>query len=179
METPLSPERQREVLRERARMLAAVPDSGEHTHPRIEVVEFLLASERYALESRFVREVCHLKQYTPLPCTPAFVLGLINVRSQVVSVIDIRKFFDLPERGISDLNRVIIVRSDAMELGILADAIVGVKAMLRESVRPALATMSGVHSDFVRGITREGITVLDIERVLSDKRIIVHEEIDE
>ena len=47
------------------------------------------------LSPDFVREVYPLKDYTPLPCTPPFVLGLVNVRGQIISVIDIKKFFDI------------------------------------------------------------------------------------
>jgi purine-binding chemotaxis protein CheW len=72
------PEKIQEILKARACELAREPrrDDAEH----VEIVEFMLANERYGLESCYVREVYPLKDYTPLPCTPSFVLGLINVR---------------------------------------------------------------------------------------------------
>jgi purine-binding chemotaxis protein CheW len=63
----------------------------------IEVVEFLLAHEKYGIESKCVREVYPLKELTPVPCTPSFVRSIINVRGKILSVIDIKKFFELPE----------------------------------------------------------------------------------
>lgn len=89
------------ILKERARLLAQEPEKKE-AGDTIEILEFSLAHERYGIETSFIREVYPLKEYTPLPCTPAFVFGLINVRGQVLSIIDMRKFFELPEKGISD-----------------------------------------------------------------------------
>ena len=119
----LKEEEKKEILHARARALAREPKKKEEIEKSIEVVEFLLAYERYGIESRFVREVYPLRELTPLPCTPAFVLGIINVRGQILSVIDIKKFFDLPEKGLTDLNKVIIVHGGGLDLGILADLI--------------------------------------------------------
>ena len=79
------------ILRERALALAAEPGETQTLAQSIEVVEFLLAHERYAVESAYVREVYPLENLTPLPCTPAFVLGIVNLRGEIVSVIDLRK----------------------------------------------------------------------------------------
>src|SRR5687768_807799 len=82
-----------EILKKRAKQLAAEP-SQEKDGDSLEVIEFLLAHERYGMSSSHVREVFPLKDYTPVPGTPAFIIGVINVRSRVVSVTDIRRFFD-------------------------------------------------------------------------------------
>ena len=84
------------VLEERALALAIEPARAEADDEWIEVVEFTLAHERYAVASEHVREVYPLEDFTPLPCTPHFVLGIINLRGEILSVIDIKKFFDLP-----------------------------------------------------------------------------------
>ncbi len=66
-------------------------DIAEET---IELVEFTLARGRYALEAKHVREVYPLRGLTPLPCTPSFILGIINVRGQLMAVTDLREFVD-------------------------------------------------------------------------------------
>src|SRR5579859_1438162 len=70
------------VLKARAKSLAQENKVMEGAEQHLEVVEFLLAYEKYGIESSYVREIYPLKELTPLPCTPAFVLGLINVRGQ-------------------------------------------------------------------------------------------------
>src|SRR5208282_3436424 len=94
-----------------------------------ELLEFRLAQERYALESRWVREVSAFKELTPLPCCPPFVLGIVNVRGRILPVLDLKKFFDLPEKGLTDLHRIVLVGDNSLELGILADTIVGVRSV--------------------------------------------------
>ncbi|HMF47507.1 MAG TPA: chemotaxis protein CheW, partial [Candidatus Saccharimonadales bacterium] len=115
-------EKKKQLLKARARELARDDAKEKTAGESIEVVEFLLAYETYGIESAYVREICPLKDLTPVPCTPRFVLGIINVRGQIVSVIDMKKFFDLPDQGLTDLNKVLVLRNDRMEFGLLADA---------------------------------------------------------
>jgi len=174
-ERRLSPEEQRRILRERALALAREPEK-EETAAGLEVVEFLLAYERYGIESSYIREVYPLKDITPLPGTPPFVLGIMNVRGKILSVIDLRKFFDLPQKGLTDLNRVIIVHDDFMEFGILADAILGVRMIPVRELQPSLPTLTEVRADYLKGVTEERLVVLDGGAILSDRRIVVHDE---
>src|SRR5271169_685400 len=128
------------ILKARAEALAREPIETKDKDS-IEVVEFLLASEYYGIESRYIHEVYPIKDYTPVPGTPLFVLGLINVRGQIISVINIKKFFDMPDKGISDLNKVIIIHDDTMEFGILADSILGVRNIPLSELQPSLPTL--------------------------------------
>jgi purine-binding chemotaxis protein CheW len=173
-----SPEEKRRILRARARSLAARDKAEEHaSRLRFEVVEFVVGPEHYAIESSYICEIHPLSEFTPLPCTPAFVLGLINVRGQILSIIDIKKLLGLPEKGLTELNKVIIVQSGQMEVGILADAIVGVRLLAADELYPSLPTLTGIGAEYVKGITREPLVVLDMENILSDERLIVDEEV--
>ncbi len=166
----------KQILRARAKELGR-PSDGKTAQESLEVVEFLLADEKYGVESSYVREIYPLKELTPVPCTPPFVLGIINMRGQILSVIDIKKFFDLPEKGLTDLNKVIIIHNESMEFGILADAVVDVRATPKEEIQPPLPTLTGIREEYLIGITRERVIILDAEKLLTDKKIIVHEEI--
>lgn len=170
--TPTGEERER-ILKARAAALAREPEKRPAAGENLEVVEFLLAEERYAIETRYVREVYPLKALTALPGTPPFVLGIINARGQIVSVIDIKKFFDLPAKGLTDLNKVIILRADAMELGILADQILGVRSMSRRDIQPPLPTLTGIRQEYLKGVGRDRLVVLEAARLLSDRQIVV------
>jgi purine-binding chemotaxis protein CheW len=170
--TPAADEKKR-VLEARARLLAQETEEKTAPGDRFEIVEFLLAYEKYGIATTFVREVYPLVELTPLPRTPAFVLGVANVRGHILSVMDIKKFFDLPEKGLTDLNKLIIVRVGDMELGILADDIHGVRSVASATLQPPLPTMTGIRADYLRGLTEDSVAILDIERILTDKRIIV------
>lgn len=166
------------ILRARAQALARPPKRAPAAETLLELLEFRLAQERYAMETRYVREVHPLKDLTPLPCTPPFVLGIVNVRGHIRAVLDLKKFFDLPEKGLSDLQRIILVRSHDVELGLLADVIVGVRSIPIESLQPSLPTLTGIRSDYLKGVTAERLVVLDLAHILADPKIIIHEEVE-
>src|SRR6476661_1276514 len=100
----------RSILRARPVALAASRQRAAPAGPTLDLLEFRLAHESYAVETRYVEAVVPLKDLTPLPCTPPFVLGIVNVRGRIVPVIDVRRFFDLPQHGLMDLHRIILVR---------------------------------------------------------------------
>ncbi|HLP58214.1 MAG TPA: chemotaxis protein CheW, partial [Candidatus Deferrimicrobium sp.] len=102
----------RQILAERARQLARVEIAGEKEECPLEVVEFRLANENYALECRYIREVFFLKSLTPIPGAPDFVLGILNLRGQIVSVIDLAKFFELPAQGLNEPMWVIVLENE-------------------------------------------------------------------
>jgi len=106
------------------------------------------------------------------------VLGIVNVRGRITPVIDIKKFFDLPDKGLTDLHRVILVRGNGLELGLLADAIAGVRSILVDSLQPSLPTLTGIRGTYLKGVTAERLVVLDLARILADPKIMVHEEVE-
>ena len=167
-----------EILRARARALAqrraATTDIGDMLH----VVEFRLAHEHYALETRYVREVCPLKDLTRLPGTPPFLLGIVNVRGDLVPVIDLKRFFDLPHQGLTDLHQVIVIEGDGLLVGVLADVTVAVRSVPVNALQPALPTLTGIRADYLKGVTAHRLVVLDGSRIISDPRIVVHQEIE-
>jgi purine-binding chemotaxis protein CheW len=171
-------EKKQQLLKARARELARDSEKEKTVGEFIEVVEFLLAYEKYGIESSYIREIYPLRELTPVPCTPSFVLGIINVRGEIISVIDIKKFFELPDRGLTDLNKVIILRNKEMEFGILADVIVGVIRIPRENLQATLPTLTGIREEYLKGITADRLAILDGGKLLSDKKLIVREEVE-
>jgi purine-binding chemotaxis protein CheW len=176
-------ERLERLLEERDLRLAKSKEAAlsEQTEASFQTIEFQLDEERYAIEAAYVKEVIAPGHLTPVPCTPSFVAGIINVHGQIVSVIDLRKFFPLRIKGLTNLNQVVIVRGMGLELGILADEIIGernlpVACVLTFQVSEPIfdAEWRGKYS---KGVTSDGLTVLAIERILADPSIVVREEI--
>jgi purine-binding chemotaxis protein CheW len=166
------------ILRARAQALAVPARQSMPEGAMLELLEFRLASERYALETRHVQDVHPLRDLTPLPCTPAFVLGIVNVRGRILPVLDLKKFFDLPERGLTDLHRIILVQGNDLEFGLLADVIVGVRSVPANSLQPSLPTLTGIRAEYLKGIGEDRLVVLNVERILADPKIIVHQEVE-
>lgn len=165
------------ILRQRAARLAYRPPPGADAEV-MEVIEFGLADERYALQASRVHDVQPLRELNPLPCTPSFLRGLVNVRGRLVPVIDLKRFFGLPERGITDLHRVLLLRTPELEIGLLADTVEGVHSLDLQHIQPSLPTLTGIRDEFLRGVTADRLVILDAEAILADPRIIVDEEVE-
>ncbi len=168
-------ENTKRILKARAQALAREP-VAKVTEAAVEVVEFSLATERYGIETSFVREVFPFKELTPVPCTPAFFMGIVNVRGRMVAVVDLKKFFDLPANGRQDQPKVIILHSEKMAMGILADDVAGVRSVPVSQLQASLPTLSGIGQQYFRGVTGDRLVVLDANRILGDPKIIVQEE---
>jgi purine-binding chemotaxis protein CheW len=165
------------ILHARALALARTerPDTDGET---LELLEFRLASERYAIETRHVTEVHPLRDLTPLPGTPDFVRGIVNLRGRILPVFELKKFFGLPEEGLTDLHRIVVVRGGDLELGLLADMVVNVFRLPRAALQPTLPTLSGIGAEYLMGVSEDRVVVLDLERILADPRIVVDDAVD-
>lgn len=167
-------ERKTRILRERAKLLAR-RESRDSRRDVLEVVSFRLGDEIYAVESRHVGEVFPLKHLTPLPGTPPFVLGIVNLRGQILSLIDLNVLLRLPRSSRAE-GMVLVLRSDEMEMGVVADAFEGVQRLPREEITPPLASLSGFGASSLLGLWRGEISVLDAGRILKDRSLVVNVE---
>lgn len=166
-----------EILEQRAAELAKEESADAGRKNFIEVVEFLLANEKYGIETSFVEEVHQLKELTFIPCTSPIILGVINIRGQIISIVDIKKFFELPEKGLTDLNRVIIIQNEEMQFGLLADSILGVSQIAVDELQSELPTLKGIGKDFFKGLSKQNTIILDAENILSNKYLLINEEV--
>ena len=112
-----------------------------------------------------------------LPGIRSFVLGIINLRGQIISVIDLKKLFELPEKGLTDLDKVLVLQNQEMEFGILADTVLDVRHVALSGLQPSLPTLTGIRQDYLKGITGDRVVILDANKLLTDKKLIIHEEV--
>ena len=111
-----------------------------------------------------------------MPCTPDLVVGVINIRGSIYSVIDIRSFFGVAKKEMSETTKVILVNSEGLEIGILADDVKGATSIPTSEIKPQLAMQSVAKEEFIQGVTKDMLIILNLEALLRDERIIVHEE---
>lgn len=173
----ISPTERKRLMRERARELAVESAAEEKTAETIDVVEFELAHEKYGIRSSWVKEVFPLRDLTPIPCTPSYIMGITSIRGQIVPVMDIRRFFDLPSRGITNLNRLMIIRGEGMQIGVLADAIESVRELREKDIREKPGVRSDRRHDYIQGVTEDHLIILDAKKLLNDPDIVVNEEV--
>jgi purine-binding chemotaxis protein CheW len=168
-------ERIKEVLAERAKEIAGRKDSENFQEGKsISIVEFLLAPEIYAFEEKFVSEVLFLKEITFIPGTPPFVMGVINLRGRIVSVINLKNLFNLKNRGLTELNKVMILKNEEMEFGIIADSILGNRTIYLNKLSQPPLNLNGIAVDYISGVTPDGLILLNANKLLSSRQIILN-----
>lgn len=174
-----------EILEKRARLLAQKIEDSQDEEDFLYLVVFLLGNERFAIDLLLVQEAQPLdtRTWSPVPCTPDFIVGAVNIRGRVFSVMDAARFLGLPARQISEEPFVLLVKGGAapdghpLEIGILTDAMPYALKIPLSEIHPAAAVVSGKNQKYIRGVSDDMITVLDLEQLLSDPLIIVEEEV--
>ncbi|MFY9224970.1 MAG: chemotaxis protein CheW [Blastocatellia bacterium] len=144
----------------------------------LSVVEFLLAKEKYAIESIYIQEIQPLLDLTPLPTTPKFILGITNLRGQILSVMNLKIFFDLLDADIKNSPKLMVVSFGEMTLAFLADDVIGQSRISLLDLQTSLPTLTEKQSKYLIGITKDELIILDIVKLLTDKNIIVDEEVE-
>jgi purine-binding chemotaxis protein CheW len=170
------PDEVRRVLEIRARA-AAHPPAKADDEEKLAVLAFTIAGEAYGVETRYVGEVCQLKNLTTLPCTATFIAGVMNRRGRILAIVDLRQFFGLPARGLTELNRVIVLRGSDGELGLLADSIDGICSLNVSGLQEGLPTLTGIRERFLKGVTGQMLAVLDGARLLVDAGLKINEQV--
>jgi purine-binding chemotaxis protein CheW len=163
----------RAILRSRAKELAKPPETQSSGVRLTEIAEFTLGREHYAFLSSYVREVFRLTEITPLPSLPPYVLGVVSIRGRILSIIDIRRLLDFGETGLSNLNQAIILHGAGMELAVLADDVVGVYATDADKWQHTLPTLTGKREEYLKGVTKDRVVVLDAEKLLASEDLVV------
>jgi len=172
-----SNEKIQQILQMRALALAQELPAQEVRNEDIEIVEFILGYERYALESCYVTQVAEVEDITPLPCTPGFIRGVVTLHGEILPVIDLKKFFEVPEKELPGRNKVIVLQSGKMTFSILADEVLGARHILSTDLQPSLPTLTGIRKRYLKGVTSERLVVLDAENLLMDESIVVDEQV--
>ena len=154
------------ILKERAKKLSVREVEEKTDDVNISVIEFVLGKEVYAFETKYVREIYPLRDFTVIPGLPTFILGVINVRGQIISVVNLKKLINLPEKGIGELNKVIIIENEKMEFGILADVINGTTTININTIQNKLNNSSELANVFLQGITKDHIIIFNYNKIL-------------
>jgi len=139
-------------------------------------VTFELEKECYGISVSEVREVLRYTDIAPVPGSPDFVIGIINLRGNVVTVIDTRKRFGLGPNDISNSTRIIIIEIEEQEIGILVDSVAEVVDIYNRDIEAAPNVGNEETSRYIEGVTsRDGklLIVVDLNKLLTDEELQV------
>ena len=162
-----------DILKFRATQLARKKEPETHDSNLVQVLVFRLVHETYGIELEHIRAVYPLKEMTFIPGAPDFIPGIINVRGEIISIVDFKKIFDLPMGEPSRHIQVIILHSKEIEFGIQTDQVLGVKEIPESDIQPSLPTLTGIRLQYLKGVTGDGMVILDGKKILSDKTMLI------
>jgi purine-binding chemotaxis protein CheW len=185
------------ILAQRAARLAQAPEQeveGERT--RLVIVR--LGGEIYGLDTQYVFDIWVAEQVTFVPRVPKWVLGVVNRRGRILSVVDLQEFLGLAEAarqqekdetgwsdaGVGGESCLIVVQVSEMEVVLGVDEVLGVEALLDSGIQETTGTVRGIPPEYVRGVSEmdnervKGMAIiLDLCTLLADERLVIHQEI--
>ncbi len=145
---------------------------GSSGDPIIQLVTFRLEAETYGINVMEVQEVLRISEIAPVPGAPHYVLGIINLRGNVVTVIDTRCRFGLPSGDIDDASRIIVIESEQQVVGILVDSVAEVVELRGSEIDSAPNVGNEESSKYIQGVaTQESdlLIVVDLNKLLSEE----------
>ncbi|KAF5090204.1 chemotaxis protein CheW [Methanoculleus horonobensis] len=165
---PYDAEKIGEILTERARAFAQPEEETGGEAPFSELLTFRLADQEYAIKTQYIREVFIMHEITPVPGVPDFIVGICAVRGEIISVVDLRALFGIPKRGLTDLNRVIVLSDGTVTFGILADYITDIYIRPVDPFSPIEPGTTPIPQRYLLGVTEGSVLVLDAAAILAD-----------
>lgn len=141
----------------------------------VQVVVFRLGVEEYGLDITQVKEIIRLQNITPVPKSPQFIEGVINLRGQVIAVMDISERFNLKKKARTEKARIVITEVKENSLGFIVDEVPEVLRIPESNIEPTPEMFdSQIHHEFIRGVGKVRdrlIILLNVDKILSLEEI--------
>lgn len=138
----------------------------------VQFVVFKLGNEEYGIPITQVKEINRLTTATKVPKSPSFVEGIINLRGQIVPIIDMKKRFELPLTEYTGDARIIVIQVEQNTFGIEVDSVSEVLRINSSNVEPAPQIVCGIDSMYITGVAKvldRLLILLDLDKLLSDE----------
>ena len=142
------------------------------TQEMIQCVTFRLANETYGINVMQVQEVLRVTEIAPVPGAPDYVLGILNLRGNVVTVIDTRRRLGLPSREPDEATRIVIIETDRHVVGIMVDAVAEVVDLQSSEIDTAPSVGSEESARYIQGVANHAdnlLILVDLNKLLTDE----------
>ncbi len=137
----------------------------------LQVVVFALDNSYYGVHILKVQEIIKMTEITKLPTTPDFIEGIVNLRGKIIPVMDLRKRFGLVPAKIDDSWKILILKNEDVQFGVMVDQISEVEKVPVSIIETPPKVISGVNGKFINGIAKTEkklLILLDIDKILNE-----------
>lgn len=147
----------------------AVKEAGISANSLL-IVSFILENERYGVEAKKVREIIKMKKITPIPQVKGYIEGIINLRGNVLPVINLRKFFNFTANEVrGDIQRILFIESGGQVTGVIVDAVSEVIRLSTDNIQPPPHAVKKINSEYINGVgslANGMVILLDIDKIV-------------
>ena len=136
----------------------------------VQIVSFALGKEEYGVDIAQVQEINRMVAITHVPRAPHFMEGVINLRGQLIPIIDLRTRFGMPRAEQTKNTRIVVTEIGGKRVGMVVDSVSEVLRVPSEQIEDAPDMITGVDTEYIRGVGKLGdrlIILLDLGRVIS------------
>jgi purine-binding chemotaxis protein CheW len=140
--------------------------------PMLQWVTFRLDNETYGINVMQVQEVLRYSEIAPVPGAPSYVLGIINLRGNVVTVIDTRQRFGLDSADVTDNTRIVIIEADKQVVGILVDSVAEVVYLRQSEIETAPNVGNDESAKFIQGVCNKNgelLILVELDKMMSEE----------
>lgn len=145
-------------------------EEDKQNDPTMQWVTFRLGDEKYGINVMQVQEVLRISEIAPVPGAPTYVLGIINLRGNVVTVIDTRNRFGLVSKETDDASRIVIIETEEYTIGILVDSVAEVVDLRASDIETSPNVGNDESTKYIQGVTsrdNELLILVDLNKFLS------------
>ncbi|MEW6365401.1 MAG: chemotaxis protein CheW [Acidobacteriota bacterium] len=165
-----------EILQARARALARPLQKDTQERTAVLII-IRLGDQRYAIPLVKVVEIHPFESFAPVPGTPKFIKGVVNVRGMIYTVLDLCEFFSVrPDDASQTSQSVLIVEDGQTQLGLLVDEVIGISYYSPADIHSVKLNLPTIKAEHISGTTADGLAVLNMEELLADRRLLVEDE---
>jgi purine-binding chemotaxis protein CheW len=164
------------TMEARTRDLARVRPAFLQRGGGLELVTFRLAAESYAVETRYVHEIMPVKELTAVPLTPEFLLGVTNLRGEILPVFDLGRLLGLGTRQHERTPLLIVLGETHPQFGFVAEAVEQVTTLEVPALNNCAASFGSAGHGIVRGVTANALIILDGPALLADERLLIEQD---
>lgn len=141
----------------------------------IQLIVFRAGNEEFGVKIDAVREIIKIDVITPIPESPDFIKGIINVRGEIVTAIDIKSRFDLNEPDTVEAKHIVVTKQGENLFGLIVDEVIEVLRIMKKDIKPTPSLLDKINEKYVSGIISHDnrlIILLDLDQVLSYKELV-------
>lgn len=177
---PKASPQEKAIFRERADNLKQRNDSQDFVTNKLPLAVIALNGEYFGLNLEVVREFTDIRRVTPIPCTPSHLIGNMNLRGEILTLIDIRSVLNMPLTTVNSLSKAIVVQIAELVAGIVVDEVLDVMYLNPLEMTPVPTAVHSGNDEYLRGTVpyREKMMgILDIYKMLTKGVLTVDEEV--